>query len=252
MTIQTDYQNHGFALVPQFLSDPEVNELLPTIEHFHQDWLKNNLDFYQSHAVNSAYLTASDCLSHQQKMQIFQLLASDKVSALLAQLPFNRVAFMNTQLFFDPYNPKQNNYWHRDPQYHLTLEQQQAALSGPEVIHLRIALKDEPGIEVVPASHKNWDTDLELAVRTETNGQHRHNDLPSGVKVPLKRGDLMIFSANMIHRGLYGQDRRGLDLLFCEATAELLSFVEPKCLPSKTIRAQLPNPNIFIINGQSC
>lgn len=87
MTIELDYQQNGFALVRRFLSGSEVAEILPTVEHFHQDWMKNHRDFYQSRAVNSAYLTASECLTEQQKMQLFQLLASEKVAAILAQLP---------------------------------------------------------------------------------------------------------------------------------------------------------------------
>ena len=55
---------------------------------------------------------------------------------------------LNTQLFFDPVNKQQSNYWHRDPQYHLSVEQQKAALARGEVIHFRLPLVDEPGLDL--------------------------------------------------------------------------------------------------------
>ncbi|MEP1448201.1 MAG: hypothetical protein ABJK37_19010 [Paraglaciecola sp.] len=47
---------------------------------------------------------------------------------------------MGSQLFFDPFKPQQANYWHRDPQYHLSVEEQKSALTGPDILHVRIPL----------------------------------------------------------------------------------------------------------------
>lgn len=240
------YEEQGYCVVPKLLNSDEIVRISTVTEHFHQLWLKDNLDFYQSHAVNSAYLTSTKYLNEEQRVILFELIASRKISDLLAQLPFKHPAFMNTQLFFDPVNPKQNNYWHRDCQYHLDIEQQQLALQGPEVLHFRLALVDEEGIELVPGSHRCWDSPEELGVRTEQGNNKNHHDLSSGVRVPLKRGDLLIFSANMIHRGLYGNNRRALDILFCESTPDMLSFIERDCLPTRNTLSQVENRTIFI------
>ena len=152
---------------------------------------------------------------------------------------------MNTQLFFNPVNHEQKNYWHRDPQYHLSIDQQKQALLGPEVIHFRIALEDEPGIELVPGSHKRWDSDEELAVRLEVSGQKNDQDISSGLSIPLAKGDLLIFSANMIHRGLYGKNRMSLDILFCEAQPEFVQFAEADCLPTNEHMSYCENPIAF-------
>ncbi len=153
---------------------------------------------------------------------------------------------MNTQLFFNPVDSQQKNYWHRDPQYHLSLAQQQQALAGPEVVHVRIPLADEPGIELIPGTHKRWDSKEELDVRLERSGKKKYHDLSTGLALPLNKGDILIFSANIIHRGLYGKDRLALDLLFCEALPELMKFVDGDCLPSPAILDKLENPEPFI------
>lgn len=189
------YQQDGYCLLPSFLTEAEVNDLALVVEHFHQSWLEDNHDFYLNKAVNSAYLTGSNYLTDEQRLVLFHIVASHKVAQALKALPFDTPAFMNTQLFFDPANLAQNNYWHRDCQYHLDLAQQQAALEGPEVLHFRLALTDEAGIELIPKSHKLWDTPEQLKVRTE-QGDAKHFDSLEGSKtIALKRGDLLIFSA---------------------------------------------------------
>jgi len=73
---------------------------------------------------------------------------------------------------------------------------------------------EENGLEWVPGSHQRWDTEEELNVRLELCG-HRHQEcLDSGLEIPLGAGDLLVFSANLIHRGLYGKHRMALDILF--------------------------------------
>lgn len=244
--MNAQYLNKGYFKVSQFLSDQELAQLLPIIEKFHLNWQQDNQSFYQSQAINSAYLTAPKYLNDAQRLRLFQFICSNKITNLLGQLPFSKAAFMNTQLFFDPVNSEQKNYWHRDPQYHLDLAQQQQALLGPEVVHFRIALRDEPGIELVPNSHKQWDSEQALDVRLERNGKTKDQPLENGVEVSLNKGDLLVFSANMLHRGLYGNDRLAFDILFCEALPELLEFSQQDCFPSPQQRAQLENPSLFV------
>ncbi len=187
---------------------------------------------------------------------MFKFIGAKKIARLLETLPFLSPAFMNTQLFFDPLNPAKKNYWYRDPQYHLNLMQQQSSLAGPEVIHFRIALRDEPGIELVPGSHRRWDSPEELNVRLEREGRHRHEPISTGHQIALNKGDLLIFSANMIHRGLYGQNRLSLDILFCELDADLINFVDDISLPSKRVLEQVENgcvfENVMRLKGLMC
>jgi hypothetical protein len=100
------------------------------------------------------------------------------------------------------------------------------------VIHFRLPLHDELGIELIPGTHKNWDSAEELDVRLEQNGHKNNEALSQGKVIKLAAGDLLIFSANMIHRGLYGLERFAFDILFCQPDPSIIKFVSDDCLPT--------------------
>lgn len=212
------------------------------VTRFHHSWRQENARFYAEKAVNSAYLTGKKHLNDAERLTLFEVIGSAKLMDVVMSVMGDRPAFMNTQLFFDPVNAEQKNYWHRDPQYHLSIEEQKKTLFGPEVVHFRIPLVDEPGVELIPGTHRRWDSDEELNVRLEQNGQKNSDNLSSGVRVRLNAGDLLVFSANMIHRGLYGLNRMSLDILFCDPVPELMQFVDDDCLPAAEILGKLENP----------
>ena len=239
------YLRDGFVKLSQYFSAQEIADIKVVIDEFHQAWTADNQDFYQAKAVNSAYLTSGKYLARQQNRRLFEFIGSNKVRQLINATSLEKVAFMNCQLFFNPVNPNQTNYWHRDPQYHLSVDEQRQALQGHDVIHCRIALSDEPGIEVIPGTHKRFDNDEELAVRLEQEGKQNSDSLSNGHIVPLNKGDVLLFSANMIHRGLYGKDRLALDLLFCEALAEFVAFTDSSCLPDTHQCSTLEWPEPF-------
>jgi len=240
-----EYEKNGYFVIKNFIPEDEIKALREVLLGFHESWKIKNADFYAEKAVNSAYITGREYLDEPQRKQLFNFIGSDKVMDVVASIIKHRPAFMNTQLFFNPVNKAQKNYWHRDPQYHLSIAEQQEALRGPNVVHLRIPLLDEPGMELVPASHKNWDSQEELEVRLENNHRKNHESLSSGVVEKLNAGDLLVFSANMIHRGLYGLDRLALDILFCDSDPDLLKFAEDDCLPNQDILSSLENAEAF-------
>jgi ectoine hydroxylase-related dioxygenase (phytanoyl-CoA dioxygenase family) len=240
-----EFAKQGYLKLSQFLSSDELNKLTKVVNKFHQSWINSNHEFYQAKAINSAFLTSNQHLSSGDRFALFEFVSQPRIVSLVNEMFKADAVFMGTQLFFDPVNSKQHNYWHRDPQYHLTEDEQRLALSGPDVLHFRLALKDERGIEFVPGSHKNWDTEEELAVRLEKNGRKSHESISSGVEVPMAAGDLLVFSANMIHRGLYGLNRLALDILYCERSPELLEFLQSDCMPTSEELDRLENKSIF-------
>lgn len=238
------FAENGYYYVKGLYTESELSKVRPILDKFHQHWLQENQSFYQSRGINSSGLTGAECLSVEEKFTLFEFVSANtllkQVKGIVAE-----PQFMNTQLFFNPYNPKQANYWHRDMQYHLELDAQKAALSGPEVLHCRVAFEDEPGIELIPSSHKNWDSDEELIVRLEQQGARNSDSLTRGKSVALKKGDLLIFSANMIHRGLYGMNRFALDILYFERHPSLNEFVQTGFLPTAEQKQHLKNPMVF-------
>lgn len=243
--MRKEYGNNGYVIIKNFLSDKERLDLHKVLSYFHQRWQEKNAQFYADGAINSAYLTGTDCLNKSQRKVLFDFIGSTKLMEIVTTVIPEQPCFMNTQLFFDPVNAAQKNYWHRDPQYHLSVEQQQAALSASDVIHFRLPLVDEPGIEVIPGTHRRWDSSEELAVRLEQNNQKNHQPLACGKTIKLAAGDLLVFSANMIHRGLYGMNRLALDILFCQPEPSVIQFVNDDCLPTADILSSVENGKSF-------
>ena len=239
------YNESGYLLIRGFLNESEVSKLHNVIAEFHRLWQKDNATYYAQSAVNSAYLTNREYLNDRQRRVLFDFIGSEKLMSIVNELIPKQPCFLNTQLFFNPVNPKQSNYWHRDPQYHLSVEQQKAALSASDVIHFRLPLLDEPGIELIPGTHKRWDSTEELEVRLEQNGYKNDQALSQGKVIKLSAGDLLIFSANMIHRGLYGLDRLAFDILFCQPDPSVIQFVSNDTLPTAEDLISVENSDAF-------
>ena len=239
------YRESGYLLIKNFLNESEVLKLHTVVAEFHRLWQKDNATYYAQSAVNSAYLTNREYLNDRQRQVLFDFIGSEKVMSIVNELIRKQPCFLNTQLFFNPMNPKQRNYWHRDPQYHLSIEQQKVALSASDVIHFRLPLLDEPGIELVPGTHKRWDSTEELKVRLEQAGHKNNQPLSQGKIIKLEAGDLLIFSANMIHRGLYGLDRLAFDILFCQPDPSVIQFVSNDSLPTAEALTSLENSDAF-------
>lgn len=241
------YTSKGFALIRGLFEEPELTQLHEVLQRFHGRWLAANKQFYEARAINSAYLTDQEHLCTEDRRVLFRLLGDARVERILGALFARPVAFMNTQLFFNPMNPRQANYWHRDIQYSGAPEaEQREELTQVNVLHLRLALMPEPGLELVPGSHIRWDTDAEYAVRMEQGSKQVFDDLPNTERVPMARGDLLVFSANMLHRGLYGGDRCAFDMLFCDPLERLVKYVRPSCLPQGDDFTVIANPAPFL------
>lgn len=67
----------------------------------------------------------------------------------------------------------------------------------------------------------------------------------TGKIVPLNKGNLLICSANITHKVLYGMKRFALDILYCEPTADLLKFIDFDCLPNASMMQYIDRPDIF-------
>jgi hypothetical protein len=65
-------------------------------------------------------------------------------------------------------------------------------------------------------------------------------------QIAMHPGDLLVFSANMLHRGLYGMDRLAFDMLFCDPDPALLACVQQDCLPDAATLAIVDCPELFL------
>jgi ectoine hydroxylase-related dioxygenase (phytanoyl-CoA dioxygenase family) len=244
--LKSIYNEQGYFVLRGYFSSAEVSSLRNVILKFHQLWKSDNEKFYQEDAFNSSLITGSKYLASQDRVKLFNFISSKKTMSIIDSVIATDPAFMNTQLFFNPVNPRLKDFWHRDCQYDHDVEIQKKVIHETQVLHLRVPLFDELGMELVPGTHQRWDNDEEFAVRQELKGKLSSDKLSTGKTIALAAGDLLVFSADMIHRGLYGMDRLALDILVFDSSANFIEYVDDDCLPDDSILNELDDPRLFI------
>ena len=244
--VNTNYAEQGYFVIRNYFSRAEISSLRTVILKFHALWKKDNETFYQEEAFNSSLITGSQYLSSDDRVKLFNFISSKKVMKLIESVIPSNPAFMNTQLFFDPFNQQQKTFWHRDCQYDFDIEDQKKVILSAQVLHLRVPLFDELGMELVPGSHKRWDNEEEYNVRQEEKGKLSSDSLSTGKEIKLAAGDLLIFSADMIHRGLYGLDRLAFDILVFDSAEDFVDYVDDDCLPDESMLKRIDDPRLFI------
>jgi len=244
--LNNNYEDQGYFVIRDYFSAFEIESLRKVILRFHEAWKKDNEEFYKEVAFNSSLITGGEYLGFDDRVELFNFIGSEKMMCLIDSVIPNNPAFMNTQLFFDPVNPLLKDFWHRDCQYDHEVEVQKKVIHETQVLHLRVPLFDEPGIELVPGTHKRWDNEEEFNVRQEIKGRQSNENLSAGKKIELAAGDLLLFSADMIHRGLYGLDRLALDILVFDSAANFVDYVDDDCLPPISMLDKIEDPRLFM------
>ena len=241
-----NYDEQGYFVIRDYFNADEMSVLRTVILKFHELWKEDNIKFYREEAFNSSLITGSEYLTYNDRITLFNFISAKKIMAIIDSVISNNPAFMNTQLFFNPVNNQQKDFWHRDCQYDYDVEDQKKVILGTQVVHLRIPLFDELGMELVPGTHKRWDNDEEFDVRQEVNGRISSEGLSGGKKIKLAAGDLLVFSADMIHRGIYGLDRLALDMLVFDSAGDYADYVDDDCLPEASMMDKIDQPRLFI------
>lgn len=238
----------GFKLIPNFIDSASLLQMNGILRKFHQAWLVKNKEVYRKGAINSAYITNGEVLSASNRLDLLKFVSSQKLVSEAKRFLGDDIRFFYTQIFFNPLNELQKNYWHRDIQYTGQSEDEQRKTieeRRSQVIHLRLALADENGIELVPGSHFRWDSTEELNIRQSKNGKTVSDNIAGAEKVSLSRGDLLVFDANIIHRGIYGKERFSFDILFCKPFPEIMRFRSMTILPKNHELGYVECPEVF-------
>jgi len=244
--LNISYTEQGYFVIRDYFTDLEISSLRKVVLKFHSLWKQDNPKFYQEEAFNSSLITGSEYLAHQDRLKLFNFISSTKIMAVINSVILAHPSFMNTQLFFNPVNSKQKDFWHRDCQYDYDVEDQKKVINESQVLHLRVPLFDELGLEIIPGTHKRWDNEEEFNVRQEQKGCLSSDSISTGKKITLAAGDLLVFSADMIHRGLYGLNRLAFDILIFDSAADYIDYVDDDCLPDSSILTKINNPELFV------
>jgi len=240
------YKKQGYFVIKNYFTDAEISSLKKVVLKFHKRWKQDNAKFYQEEAFNSSLITGSKYLESSDRLRLFNFISSAKMMAVIDSVILANPAFMNTQLFFNPVNLEQKDFWHRDCQYDYEIEAQKKVIQEMQVLHLRVPLFEELGMEVIAGTHKRWDNQEEFNVRQEQKGKVSSDSISTGKKIPLSAGDLLVFSADMIHRGLYGLDRLAFDILVFDSAADYIDYVDDDCLPKSSMLADIDDPTLFV------
>lgn len=138
---------------------------------------------------------------------LLQAAARPEVLALLRDLFQDEPEVAQINYYINPPEQDRANAWHRDCQfYHGPHEQDKVRalfareMSPPRSLHMHIPLAPTAATELVPGSHRRWDTPEEEQIRRH---EAQRNDMPGAVAVTLEPGDLAFFHVNTIHRGIY-------------------------------------------------
>ena len=244
--LNKSYEDHGYFVLRHYFSEQEIAALKKVVLIFHEQWKLDHTSFYEEEAFNSSLITGSQYLNDDDRLSLFNFISGKKVMALVDTVIAHKPAFMNTQLFFNPVNPNLKDFWHRDCQYDHDIENQKKAIQETQVVHIRVPLFDELGMELVPGTHKRWDNEEEFAVRQEIRGRLSSEKLATGKAIPLSAGDVLVFSADMIHRGLYGLDRLALDILVFDSAGDFVDYVDDDCLPQPSMLDKIDDATLFI------
>ena len=236
--MKKQFETQGYTVIPQLFNQDELEPISIVVKRIYQQWLKENwADFIENQLINMHSLTHSKYFQNNpsQRTYFFELIAPSKLTDLIENLLGEGIYFQNTQLFFNPYQNGKCPYWHRDLQYSpipdaIQAKEQKNLLT----LHVRIPLVAEKGIELIPETHKRWDSQLESQVRLELNGHINSEELPGAILIELEPGDLLIFDAQMIHRGNYklNQVRQALDICLGKQHSLTSGFLDESHLPN--------------------
>ncbi|MBM9499141.1 phytanoyl-CoA dioxygenase family protein [Leptospira sp. 201903071] len=213
MFYRKEFSTNGYFLFRDFFSEEELVPLSEIVLDADSRWRADH-DFPEN--VNSAYLTGKKFLPNfQDRERLFEFISKPELVSIAENLANSKVFFLNTQLFFNPKSDLKKPYWHRDVQY-LGVEEeiQKRIIEKDIVLHFRIPFQPDPGMEFIPGSHLRWDNESERNTRLELEGRKHSDELPDSVRIPLEPGDLLVFSAHLIHRGVYGLNRSSFDILY--------------------------------------
>lgn len=238
MPLQSEYDENGFIILRDFFTTKELLRLSELVDGVHERWLEMNREAFEQHGlINMHSLTQAQYFVDEpdNRRLLFKAIAPAKLVELLDEVFEQEIHFHNTQLFFNPHDPEQMPYWHRDLQFSdIPDEKQQAAQTELLTLHVRIPLVKEVGLELIPGTHRRWDTELERKVRLGLDGHSNSEDLPGGVELDLEPGDLVVFNAQMIHRGKYSDNdvRKALDLCVGAPHELVAGTLDPANLPT--------------------
>lgn len=186
---------------------------------------------------------------------LMDAVADDKVLNTMRAIFQEEPLFRCTSYFFNPLAGGKDGNWHRDSQFTTPNDEAEQAILAKAAeagnsVQMQIALVPSDDIEVVPGSHRRWDTPAEYAIRKADGGaNNRSNAMPGALRVTLEPGDAVLFNPMALHRGRYHTDRlrRTLMLTYTKSSEPYVDYFsnQPWFLTSGYLAALSPQASPF-------
>jgi hypothetical protein len=214
------FRVHGYFVLPAFSNPTELSELRRACDIA--------LDRARAESTEIGHTTSKIGLFMDPRYflqlpgalaYLTEFVTSARVCSLLERLPHEgedgTPRLENADYYHEQTKRDWDGDWHRDSQFGQpdpVLERRRILTTTS--VHVRVALEDDDRLEIVPGSHRRWDTPEELRIR---KGSKRASlAMPAATRIVLKAGDACVFHAYSIHRGTYRRAplRRTLDALY--------------------------------------
>lgn len=231
------WQEDGCIIVPELIHAGRAARLADIVEPVLSQWRIANPETGKPGGGPDA--TVMRHLNHPEYFRsaerpdlvaLLQAVADPAVLNVCHEILAASPLFRCTSLFMNPQIHSSDGNWHRDSQFHHPDEdEEQAAIAaGGELgrsVQLQIALVPSDDVEVVPGSHRRWDTEAEYAIRrADAQNNSRSNSMPGARRVALGAGDAVAFNPLALHRGRYHTDKRRRTLMLTYTSATYPRF----------------------------
>lgn len=227
------FRHHGYFVVPAFLDPSERGELRRACDIA--------LDRARAESTEEGHTTpkiglltgASYFARHPGALdRLVTFAGSARVCALLEGLALegehDTPHLENTDYYHEQTKRDWDGDWHRDSQFgQLDPDLEHRRILTTTSVHVRVALVDDDRLEIVPGSHRRWDTPEELQIRK--GSKRAASAMPGATRIALGAGDACVFHAWSIHRATYRRTplRRTLDSLYAFGAPPIRHFTLP-------------------------
>ncbi len=212
-TEKRQYRKQGFFIVDNAVDPDMLKSLLEAAIRAKKKVRSGDVDLYTHRSEDGEPWAIRGLFAPEMNEPIFaEYLMSDPI------MKYTR-AFLGTQLqlggaliFTNPYQADYGFGWHRDfgskerdGSYQVEMEILHRPQRG---LRWHLALVDDYCLQIVPGSHKRYRTAHERRCLLE----ERHDNIPGQYAVPLKAGQTVFWTGNLIHRGVMKKDVERLTL----------------------------------------
>ena len=218
--IAKQYEAIGYVIIPQLFDLRQIIELKIIADRVLNQWIRQSfptrqrpdkktfdlfkrLEYFAGCSEHLAYLL--DAIADERILSILQCICD-------RQLLFNGIVY-----FVNPTETSWRGDWHRDGQAIAPNDKiEQTRIFNSSFVRVHLALVDDNFLEIVPGSHRRWDTSHELATRKGRGKSMNSDDMSGSQRIWLKPGDAVFFDGYSIHRGNYlaNRPRRMLAMLY--------------------------------------